>query len=116
MSGIDQALWDIAGKAMGWPVFKLLGGKVREKVRCYIRSGPEFFGIPIEEAAQLTLEMGFDAFKSGHNPTPVPYNGRKHVDTVVGRNSAFCARSWGRMWPSWSISEGHFIRKMRTPW
>jgi galactonate dehydratase len=83
MSGIDQALWDIAGKAMGWPVFKLLGGKVREKVRCYIRSGPEFFGIPIEEAAQLTLEMGFDAFKSGHNPTPVPYNGRKHVDTVV---------------------------------
>ena len=87
MSGIDQALWDIAGKAMGQPVFKLLGGKVREMVRCYIRSGPEFYGIPIEEAAQRTLQMGFDAFKSGHNPAPDPYNGKGHVDAVVEKFS-----------------------------
>ena len=35
VSAIEMALWDIAGKAAGVPVFKLLGGKVRDHVRCY---------------------------------------------------------------------------------
>src|SRR3978361_1037727 len=35
MSGIDQALWDIKGKALGVPVYELLGGAVREKIRVY---------------------------------------------------------------------------------
>ena len=35
ISGIDQALWDIAGKCYGVPVYKLLGGPTRDKVRVY---------------------------------------------------------------------------------
>src|SRR5437016_12177323 len=35
LSAIDQALWDIKGKKLGAPVHELLGGKVRDKVRCY---------------------------------------------------------------------------------
>ena len=35
VSVIEHALWDIAGKAAGVPVYKLLGGKVRDKVRVY---------------------------------------------------------------------------------
>jgi L-alanine-DL-glutamate epimerase-like enolase superfamily enzyme len=35
VSTIEMALWDIAGKAAGLPVYKLLGGKVRDRVRCY---------------------------------------------------------------------------------
>ena len=35
MAGIDQALWDIKGKALGVPVYELLGGKTRDKVRVY---------------------------------------------------------------------------------
>ena len=36
VSAIEVALWDIAGKATGLPIYKLLGGKVRDKVRVYI--------------------------------------------------------------------------------
>ena len=39
ISGIEQALWDIKGKWLGQPVFELLGGRVREKVRMYTHLG-----------------------------------------------------------------------------
>lgn len=35
VSAIEMALWDVAGKAAGLPVHKLLGGKVRDRVRVY---------------------------------------------------------------------------------
>ena len=39
ISGIDQALWDIRGKALGQPVYNLLGGAVRDRVRMYTHLG-----------------------------------------------------------------------------
>ena len=39
ISGIEQALWDIRGKALNQPVYKLLGGKVRDRVRMYTHLG-----------------------------------------------------------------------------
>ena len=35
LAGIDQALWDIKGKALGVPAYELLGGKVRDKIGVY---------------------------------------------------------------------------------
>src|SRR5690625_718246 len=35
VAGIDQALWDIKGKALGVPVYELLGGPVRDSIRVY---------------------------------------------------------------------------------
>ena len=40
ISGIDQALWDIKGKALGVPVFELLGGAVRNRIRVYAHIEP----------------------------------------------------------------------------
>ena len=39
LSGIDQALWDIAGKHYGVPVYKLLGGAARDRIRVYAHWG-----------------------------------------------------------------------------
>src|SRR5678815_5631292 len=39
LTGVELALWDLAGKALGLPVYQLLGGKVRDRVRVYCDSG-----------------------------------------------------------------------------
>jgi galactonate dehydratase len=57
LSGIDQALWDLTGKAYGVPVYKLLGGPVRDHVRVYAHGGPQ-------EVAEI-LADGFTGIKSG---------------------------------------------------
>jgi galactonate dehydratase len=58
LSGIDQALWDIKGKALGVPVYELLGGPTRNRCRTYAHArSPE---VVKEKKAQ-----GFTAFKCG---------------------------------------------------
>src|SRR5919206_4511683 len=39
ISGVEQALWDLAGKAAGLPVYRLLGGPTRDRVRMYAGGG-----------------------------------------------------------------------------
>lgn len=68
ISGIDHALWDIKGKALGVPVWQLLGGKVRDRVRVYQNPGgrtPEEIG---ERALALRERYGYTAFKIGPHP------------------------------------------------
>jgi galactonate dehydratase len=77
ISGIEQALWDISGKAAGLPVYRLLGGKCREKVRVYQSAGG---GEPsqLAESAQAIVEKyGYTAVKMAPHPHGMhaaPYN------------------------------------------
>ena len=41
MSGVDLALWDLMGKALGQPVYRLAGGKTKESIPCYITTHPD---------------------------------------------------------------------------
>ena len=92
VSAIEFALWDIAGKAAGVPVYKLLGGKVRDKVRVYNGAvRPPLEGITPQHYADNMRQMkespeNFSIIKQGvafHSPmsTEVPdfYYG-DHVD------------------------------------
>jgi galactonate dehydratase len=77
LSGIEHALWDIAGKAAGLPVWALLGGRVRNKVRVYQSIGGSSPQQAAENARQLIDKYGYTAVKmSPHNPgdNQMPYN------------------------------------------
>jgi D-galactarolactone cycloisomerase len=63
LSAVDVALWDIKGKALGAPVYQLLGGAFRDPVPCYASS--VYWDTPEGAAAQARafVEQGFKAFK-----------------------------------------------------
>ena len=68
ISGIDMALWDIKGKALGLPVWKLLGGGFHQKIRCYASS---LFGPTPQKTGELARryrDKGFTAVKFGWDP------------------------------------------------
>ncbi|MBC7077086.1 MAG: galactonate dehydratase, partial [Synergistales bacterium] len=62
VAGIDQALWDIKGKYLGLPVYELLGGPVRERVRVYRWVGGDEPAQIVEEA-RAHVAKGFNALK-----------------------------------------------------
>jgi galactonate dehydratase len=66
LTGVEIALWDIAGKALGLPIYQFLGGKVRDRVRIYCDSGAREM-IPGDEQSKARIkqiqEMGFTAAK-----------------------------------------------------
>lgn len=67
ISGIEQALWDIVGKELGVPVYRLLGGACRDKVQLYTHVGgrtPE----ALARNAQELVSKGWRALKTGGLP------------------------------------------------
>lgn len=96
ISGIDQALWDIAGKFHGVPVYKLLGGEVRDRIRMYAHWGIVDTSEAEQERAKARLDAlrpyGYTAYKSGiggkwrgHEPPAV-------IEAFVQR--AYLMREW----------------------
>ncbi|MEF1256816.1 galactonate dehydratase [Vibrio sp. M260112] len=62
LSGIDQALWDIKGKALGVPVYELTGGKCRDKIKTYSWIGGDRPD-DVVNMAKDRAEQGFTAIK-----------------------------------------------------
>ncbi len=58
LSGVEQALWDLAGKSLGVPVYQLFGGPTRDRIRLY-KGGGDPQGI------REWIDKGFTAFKTG---------------------------------------------------
>jgi galactonate dehydratase len=64
MSGLEHALWDIAGKFYGLPVHKMLGGPVRDRVRAYTWPGASDDPAEVGRLAKAAADQwGFSAFK-----------------------------------------------------
>ncbi|MGB8538120.1 MAG: galactonate dehydratase [Acidobacteriaceae bacterium] len=87
ISGLEQACWDIFGKSTGLPVYRLLGGEVRNKVRMYTHLGggdmkavyQTFDAQPLIDLAHAVVARGYTALKVVFVPYSEPLMGRQYV-------------------------------------
>lgn len=126
ISALDQALWDIKGKALGQPIHVLLGGACRQSLRIYCNGWYRSLGAPeaYAEAARSVVARGFDAMKfdpmklnrEGHSAYPDRRIERGHerlaiarvaaVREAVGPDVDILVELHGNMWPMDSIHFG----------
>ncbi|MBW3560970.1 MAG: galactonate dehydratase [Actinobacteria bacterium] len=128
LSGIEQACWDIAGKALDVPVFELLGGRVREHVRLYDHLGGGEPGAMylddapghMAERAVESVAAGFDAIKVMTVPRARPLESEevlRHCDEMmravreaVGPDVDIMVDFHGRTWPEQAIRFAEVLR------
>jgi len=128
LSGIDQALWDITGKHYGVPVYQLLGGAVRDRVRVYAHWGirdlsDESLAKAKERLTYLQKTGGYTAFKSGPAGKWRAHEPPATIDNFV--KCAYMMREWvgpeveiafdfhGKMTPALAIEVCHELKGMR---
>ena len=84
IAGIDQALWDIKGKVLGVPVYTLLGGLVRQRMKTYSWVGGDRPADVIEGIGTL-VKAGFDTFKMNGTEELGLLDSARKVDLAVAR-------------------------------
>jgi galactonate dehydratase len=87
LAGIDQALWDIKGKAFGVPVHQLLGGQCRDRIRVYSWIGGDR-PAHTAQAAREVVERGFTAVKMNATEEMQFVDSHAKVDRVVANVAA----------------------------
>ena len=128
LSAVDIALWDIAGKYYEAPVYQLLGGKTRSKIRLYIHVGRgEYIGDIAEEVAAdaaRAVKLGFTAVR--FSPFPRGFENMTHSELIsstvhlvkavrdaIGEKVDMCIDVHGRLTPSEAIVLGKELEKYR---
>lgn len=84
IAGIDQALWDIKGRALGVPVHELLGGACRERMRMYAWTGGDRPS-DVAAGARALVDQGFTAFKMNGTAELAIVDSHDKVDAAVAR-------------------------------
>jgi len=128
LSGIDQALWDISGKHFGVPIYQLLGGAVRDRIRVYAHWGIGSLAEEAQAAARARLDYlqklgGYTAFKSGPGGKWRAHEPPARIDAFVA--CAYTMREWvgpdvelcfdfhGKMTPALAVEICHELKGMR---
>lgn len=110
ISGIDIALWDILGQALGQPVGRLLGGTYRTRVKPYcslLMEEPELMG----EVIAAHRDRGFRAFKIGWGPF-----GRRddrHLDEAIVRAAREAAGEGAQLFVDAGASDAHWPQGLK---
>ena len=103
LSGIEMALWDIKGKALGVPVWELLGGRVRDRVRVYThmrRGRHDGMSAPATSrpsATRCRRRSRWATTRSSSASCPTPATTRRCHRSAMSRSSPpRCASGWAR--------------------
>ena len=128
ISGIEQALWDIVGKAANQPVYNLLGGACRPAIRVYANGwGGGGDRDKLAAQAQAVVARGFTALK--FDPFPGPW--RTHIDRqaeeeavarvaavreAVGPDVEILVEVHRRLAPVHAIRVAHMMEEFRPYW
>ena len=125
LSAIDIALWDIKGKRLGVPIYDLMGGKTRDRVRCYMHvdSGEDGTAGGLAKDAAKAVSQGFTAVRF----TPFPHDYYLHrsysewadeavervaaVRESVGSDVDICVEIHRQMAPAESIALGRRLEE-----
>ena len=97
LSGIDQALWDIKGKVFNVPVYQLMGGKCRDKMKVYSWIGGDRPS-DVGAAAKEKMDAGFQAIKMNATEELQMVDTYDKVDAVLERVAAIresCGKYFG---------------------
>ncbi|MER9685391.1 galactonate dehydratase [Mesorhizobium sp. M0139] len=84
IAGIDQALWDIKGKALGVPVHELLGGKLRDSIKVYSWIGGDR-PAEVADGAREVVARGFQALKMNGTEELQIVDSHDRIDAAVER-------------------------------
>jgi len=84
ISGIDQALWDIKGKYFNAPVFELLGGRCRDKIRVYSWIGGDE-PKDVQQMAAERVKSGYTALKMNASGKMMYIDNRKTLKDIIKR-------------------------------
>ena len=125
ISGIDMALWDILGKVTGQPVHRLLGGKLRDRVKPYASMLMEE-PVKMRDKLQAAMGRGFRAFKIGWGPFG------RHDDAAdeaivsaarqaIGNDCELMvdAGASDAFWPhgyKWALNKSHMLASYNVTW
>ena len=97
IAGIDQALWDIKGKVFGVPVYQLLGGKCRDRMKVYSWIGGDRPS-DVGQAAKEKMDAGFTAVKMNATEELQIVDTYDKIDAVLERVAAIresCGKYFG---------------------
>ena len=128
ISGIEQAMWDIKGKYYNCPVYEMLGGKCRNKIRMYTHL--KRAGVPAEFPVEQMLEIADERLKEGYTAlkysiippihfTETPENIEKHVSRFrkvrekIGDNVELAIDFHGRVSPALAVQLAEELKPYR---
>src|SRR6266545_4755973 len=104
ISALDIALWDLKGKALGVPLYQLLGGKVNDRLRACVSTHPAKSTIDaMAQEFAAYVEQGYTAVKVGFGKkgdARLGYEPKRDIAFVFAGSRIRCARSTGRATPS----------------